>query len=139
MPRPKLSHRRLILAALATPLGATAPQLRAQEAGEALQLRLRLDLVDPAKKTRVNAVSFGNADRIEGVTDTDVVADRPCRAAARRRRRVHGRPHALRDVSRRAVRERLGARVRDGNVFTGPEPRIKLDDYSGYFVKPDTR
>lgn len=106
-------------------------------AQESLQLRLQNDLLDPAKKTRVGAVSFASANRVEGTTDTDLVLTGEAEL-----RRAGGDVFKADRMRYVQVDDELFANgavriVRDGNVYTGPELRLKLDDYSGYFVKPE--
>ena len=112
---------------------------RAQEARETegLSLRLQNDLMDPAKKARQGAVSFANADRVEGRTDTEVTLIGHAEI-----RRPGGEVFIADRMNYLELEDELFATgavkiVRDGNVFTGPELRMKLDDYSGYFVKPE--
>ena len=106
-------------------------------AEEGLKLRLQPDLIDPAKKTREGAVSFGMADRVTGTMDTDVTLTGNAEL-----RRPGGDVLKADTMHYRQVEDDLLAQgavriVRDGNVYTGPELRIKLDDYSGYFTKPE--
>ncbi len=114
-----------------------APTLRAQDAPESLRLKLRLDLVDPQKKTRQGAVSFASADHVEGTTDSEVVLTGHAEL-----RRPGGEVLTADHMRYVEVDDELFANgavkvVRDGNVFTGPELQIKLDDFSGFFVKPE--
>lgn len=106
-------------------------------AQEGLQLRLQNDLLDPARKTRQGALSFARADRIEGTTDTDVTLTGNAEL-----RRAGGDVFTADWMRYVQVDDELFARgavriVRDGNVYSGPELRLKLDDYSGYFVRPE--
>jgi len=105
-------------------------------AQESLQLRLQNDLLAPAKKSREGAVSFSRADHIEGTTDTDLTLTGDAEL-----RRAGGDVFKADRMRYVQVDDELFANgsvkiVRDGNVYTGPELRIKLDDYSGYFIKP---
>ncbi len=105
--------------------------------GEGLKLRLQNDLMDPVKKARLGAVSFAKADKVEGQTDTEVTLIGHAEI-----RRPGGevffadRMHYV-DIDDELFADGAVKIVRDGNVFTGPELRMKLDDYSGYFVKPE--
>ena len=138
---PGADWRAAALVALAA-LGATA---RAQDVQsepavdgprDTVKLKLLLDLTDPSKKSRIGAVSFARADTIEGTTDTDVTLTGHAEL-----RRPGGdvmnadRMHYV-DVDDELFANGAVRIVRDGNTFTGPEMRIKLDDYSGYFLKP---
>ena len=103
---------------------------------EGLQLRLQNDLLDPSRKARQGALSFARADRIQGTTDTDVVLEGDAEL-----RRAGGDVFTADWMRYVQVDDELFAHgavriVRDGNVYTGPELRLKLDDYSGYFVQP---
>ena len=109
----------------------------AARAQEGLKLRLSPDLIDPSKKTRVGAVSFGMADKVTGTMDTDVTLTGNAEL-----RRAGGDVLKADTMHYRQVEDDLFAQgavriVRDGNVYTGPEMRIKLDDYSGYFTMPE--
>jgi LPS-assembly protein len=131
-PRPRC----LLAATIATALAAVAPHAGAQDA-EGLKLRLQNDLADPAKRLRKGALSFADADRIEGTTDTEVTLTGHAEL-----RRPGGDVFTADHMRYVDVTDELFADgsvrvVRDGNVFEGPEARLKLDDYSGYFVKPD--
>ncbi|MEO9063655.1 MAG: LPS-assembly protein LptD [Burkholderiaceae bacterium] len=122
------------LACWALVVTATGGTARAQET---LQLRLQNDLLAPTKKTRVGALSFARADRIEGTTDTDLTL-----TGDGELRRAGGDVFTADSMHYVQVDDELFAHgavriVRDGNVYTGPELRLKLDDYSGYFVKPE--
>jgi LPS-assembly protein len=103
---------------------------------ESLRLKLRNDLSDPKKAVRQGALTFSSADQIEGTTDTEVNLIGPAEI-----RRPGGevfladRMHYV-DVTDELFAQGAVEIVRDGNVFVGPELRMKLDDYSGYFVKP---
>ncbi len=111
--------------------------LASAHAEEGLKLRLQNDLLDPPNKTKQGALSFARADRIEGRIDTDVTLSGNAEL-----RRAGGdvlKADTMRYVE---VEDELFANgavkiVRDGNVYVGPELRIKLDDYSGYFLKPE--
>ncbi len=99
-------------------------------------MRLQNDLLDPLKKAREGAASFARADRIEGTTDTDIVLTGNAEL-----RRAGGDVFTADRLRYVQVDDELFANgavklVRDGNVYTGPELRLKLDDYSGYFVSP---
>ena len=131
---PRLPHRRARRAGLFALLLASIATAGAQET---LQLRLQNDLLDPARKTRVGTPSFARADRIEGTTDTDVLLTGDAEL-----RRAGGDVFTADRMRYVQVDDELFANgavriVRDGNVYTGPELRLKLDDYSGYFVKPE--
>ncbi len=109
----------------------------AARAQEGLQLRLQNDLLDPAKKTRQGALSFASADRIEGTTDTDFTLTGHAEL-----RRAGGDVLTADRMHYVQVDDELFANgavriVRDGNVYTGPELRLKLDDNTGYFVRPE--
>ena len=106
-------------------------------AQESLQLRLQNDLLPPAKKTREGAVSFSRADHLEGTTDTELILTGDAEL-----RRAGGDVFKADRMRYVQVDDELFANgavkiVRDGNVYTGPELRLKLDDYSGYFIKPE--
>ena len=106
-------------------------------AQDSLQLRLQTDLIDPPKKTRIGALSFARADRIDGITDTDVLLTGNAEL-----RRAGGDVLTADRMRYVQVDDELFANgavriVRDGNVYSGPELRLKLDDYSGYFIKPE--
>ena len=106
-------------------------------AQEGLKLRLQNDLLDPLKKTKLGALSFARADRIEGRIDTDVTL-----IGNAELRRAGGDVLKADTMHYVEVEDELFAKgavriVRDGNVYTGPEMRIKLDDNSGYFLKPE--
>lgn len=109
----------------------------AAHAQEGLKLRLQNDLLDPRTKAREGAVSFARADRIEGTLDTDVTLTGDAEL-----RRPGGDVMKADTMHYVDVEDELFAKgavriVRDGNVYQGPELRIKLDDYSGYFLKPE--
>ncbi len=122
---------------LACAIASLAPRVGFAQTQEGIGLKLQNDLIDPAKKSREGALSFATADRIEGTTDTEVklIGHGELRRAggdvlkADRMRYV--------EVEDELFAEGAVRIVRDGNVFTGPELRIKLDDYSGYFIKPE--
>ncbi len=123
--------------AAATAALCCAAPVRAQEPPDSLKLKLRLDLVDPQKKTRQGAVSFASADHVEGSTDNEVVL-----VGHAELRRPGGEVLTADRMRYLEVEDELFANgavkvVRDGNVFTGPEAQIRLDDFSGFFVKPD--
>lgn len=106
-------------------------------AQEGLKLRLQNDLLDPRAKTREGAVSFARADRIQGTVDTDVTLTGNAEL-----RRAGGDVMKADTMHYVDLEDELFAKgavriVRDGNVYQGPELRIKLDDYSGYFLKPE--
>jgi LPS-assembly protein len=106
-------------------------------AQESLQLRLQNDLLPPVKKTREGAVSFSRSDQIEGTTDTELILTGNAEL-----RRAGGDVFMADRMRYVQVDDELFANgavriVRDGNVYTGPELRIKLDDYSGYFSNPE--
>ena len=137
---PAALRRPIVVTATLAAALAVGP-VRAQEpapvAGEELKLRLRNDLVDPAKKNRQGAVTFASADRVEGTTDTEVNL-----IGHAELRRPGGevffadRMHYV-DVTDELFAKGAVKVVRDGNVFTGPELQLKLDDFSGFFVKPE--
>jgi len=107
-----------------------------QSPPDSLKLKLQIDLTDPAHKTRLGAVSFARADEIEGTTDTDVTLTGHAEL-----RRAGGDVLTADHMHYVDVDDELFANgsvriVRDGNVYTGPELRVKLDDYSGYFLNP---
>ncbi len=109
----------------------------AAHAQGALQLRLQNDLIAPQKKSRHGASSFARADRIDGVTDTEVTLTGNAEL-----RRAGGDVFTADWMRYVQVEDELFAKgavriVRDGNVYSGPELRLKLDDYSGYFTKPE--
>ncbi len=109
----------------------------ATRAEEGIALKMQNDLLDPAKKPRVGTPSFGMADRMEGLTDTDVTL-----TGGAELRRAGGDVFKADTMHYVFVDDELFAQgavriVRDGNVFTGPEMRVRLDDYSGYFLKPE--
>lgn len=106
-------------------------------AQEGLKLKLQNDLLDPVAKPREGSPTFGFADHIEGRTDTDVTMIGNAEI-----RRAGGDVLRADTMNYRLVEDELFAQgsvriVRDGNVFTGPEMRIRLDDYSGYFIAPE--
>jgi LPS-assembly protein len=122
--------------ALVVPLA----HVRAQEApsigADSLKLNLQNDLADPAKKTKQGAVTFAEADHVEGTTDSEVTLTGHAEL-----RRPGGEVFLSDHMRYVNVTDELFANgavkiVRDGNVFVGPELRMRLDDYSGYFVKP---
>lgn len=105
-------------------------------AQEALALRLQTDLLPPNKDARVGTATFAMADRIEGQTDTDVTL-----TGSAELRRPGGEVLKADTMHYVLVEDELFAQgavriVRDGNIFDGPEMRVRLDDYSGYFLKP---
>ena len=110
---------------------------RVAHADEGLQLKLQNDLLDPVKKIRLGTPTFGFADRVEARTDAEVnfIGNAEIRRS--------GGDVLKADAMRyQTVEDELFAQghvhvVRDGNVFDGPEMRIRLDDYSGYFVQPE--
>ncbi len=123
-----LGPRVMLIVALTVCVGARAE--------EGLQLRLQNDLLDPVRKIRLGTLSFARADRIEGTTDTDLTLTGNAEL-----RRAGGDVFTADSMHYVQVDDELFANgavriVRDGNVFSGPELRVKLDDYSGYFVKP---
>lgn len=104
---------------------------------EGLRLRLQNDLLDPRAKAREGAVSFARAGRVYGTLDTDVTLTGEAEL-----RRAGGDVMKADTMHYVDVEDELFAKgavriVRDGNVYQGPELRIKLDDYSGYFLKPE--
>ena len=112
-----------------------APLIAHAEVG--LKLRLQQDLIDPAKKSRVGALSFGMADRVTGTMDTDMTFDGHAEL-----RRAGGDVIKADTMHYRQVEDDLFAQgavrvVRDGDVYAGPELHIRLDDYGGYFLQPE--
>jgi LPS-assembly protein len=124
-----------IIACCVTACFAAIP--REAHAQDSLTLRLENDLIDPAKKTRQGALSFARADRIDSTTDTDVTLTGNAEL-----RRPGGDVLTADRMHYVVVDDELFANgavkiVRDGNVFTGPELQMKLDAYSGFFIKPE--
>ena len=122
------------LIASAVALCLASAGVRAQEG---LQLRLQNDLLDPSKKVRQGALSFAKGDRIEGTTDTDFTL-----IGHAELRRAGGDVLSADRMHYVQVDDELFANgavriVRDGNVYTGPELRLKLDDNTGFFVRPE--
>jgi len=111
--------------------------VRIAHADEGLKLKLQNDLLDPVKKVREGAPMFGFADRVEGHTDAEVNFFGNAEL-----RRAGGDVLRADAMRYQTVEDELFAQghvriVRDGNAFDGPEMRIRLDDYSGYFIQPE--
>ena len=135
--RPTL--RLACLALLAALAGiAETGQVRAQMrpvVRDGVGLKLQHDLIDPARRAQEVVPAFGAADEMTGVGDE--VVEMRGRAQLRKNGSVIN-ADFIRYVEVEDEVFALGSVriVRDGDVITGPEMRLRQDVRTGYFLEP---
>jgi LPS-assembly protein len=121
----------LVFLALASLL---VPRLAA--AAEGLQLQLQDGLIDPNSHPSEDTPTFGIADQVYGTNevDTTLVGN----AEVRRASGIIKGDYIHYDQVTDDIFAKGSVRLyRNNNTYTGPELRLRLDDYQGFFVAPD--
>jgi LPS-assembly protein len=118
----------LALLPLLTPLAA--------HADEGLQLHLQNSLIDPRSHPSEDTPTFGIADQIYGTNevDTTLVGNAEVRRASGI---IKGDYIHYDQVGDELFAQGSVRLFRDNNTYLGPELRLRLDDYQGFFVAPD--
>jgi LPS-assembly protein len=105
-------------------------------AQEGLQLHLQDMLIDPKSHPAEETPTFGIADQIYGTNevDTTLVGHAEVRRASGI---IKGDYIHYDQVSDEMFAKGSVRLFRDDNTYTGPELRLRMDDYQGFFVAPD--
>lgn len=116
--------------------GSIAPVFTTPAGITPLDLKLDTELTQQSKKNRRNATVFGVADRVEGQLDTEIKLDGG--AEIRKPGMVIKADHIRYvDVDDEVFASGAVRVQRDGDIFSGSELQIRLDDNHGFFLKPE--
>ncbi len=112
-------------------MGLTSPLALA----ESLELKLDSELSLPIKQETRDSAVYGTADTIQGLMNSEM------QLVGNAELRKPGTVVKADDIRYFNVEDEVLAKgsvriVRDGDVYTGPELRIRLDDSFGYFLQP---
>jgi len=137
--RSRIVRKALLAVSLLSPSLALAQdglQLRAQ-GGDGLQLQVQPELIPPPEKAGDQETpSFGIGDQVFGTNDVDttLIGHAEVRRASGI---IKGDYIYYNQVADELFAKGSVRLYRDDNTYTGPELRLRLDDYQGFFVAPN--